>query len=113
MARPSIPLTPDIQHRICNAVRVGASINHAARYAGISKRTLQRWRKLAQTEQSGVYHQLEQAIQKARADLAISLLYTIYKAADKHWQAAARLLAYVCPQLYGKVAVKKKPKTRE
>jgi len=37
MARPSIPLTPDIQHRIGEAVRVGPSIKNSVCYAGISK----------------------------------------------------------------------------
>ena len=104
MARPSIELTEAIQLRLCEALRVGASLEHAAHYAGISVKTLRRWIQRGRVEKESVYEELLQQIEKAQADLVVSLLLKINQAASKHWKAATWKLEHLFPQVYGKSA---------
>ena len=104
MARPPIELTETIQLRLCEALRYGASLQHAAHYAGISEKTLRRWVKRGKSEENSVFGQLLQDIEKAQAELVISLLLKINHAASKHWKAAAWKLEHLYPHLYGKSA---------
>ncbi len=105
MGRPSIQLNEAMQLRICEAFRVGASVAHAAKYAGVSRKTLQRWIKRGKTQENSACRQLWQDIEKARAELVISLLLRINHAASKNWKAAAWKLERLYPKLYGKSAV--------
>ena len=104
MARPPIELTQEMQLRLCEALRVGASLQHAAHYAGISEKTLRRWIERGKAEEDTTFGQLLQHIEKAKADLVVSLLLKINHAANKHWKAAAWKLEHLYPHLYGKSA---------
>ena len=106
MARPAIELNERTQARIYEALRVGASLEHTAKYAGISDRTLRRWLKRGAAEAEGEFSQLWQQAEKARAELAIALLLKINNAANKHWKAAVWRLEQLYPHLYGKAALK-------
>ena len=105
MARSSIELTQEIQLRLCEALRVGASLYHAAQYAGISEKTLCRWIKLGKKQEDSTFGQLLQGIEKAKADLVVSLLLKINHAANKHWKAATWKLEHLYPEYYGKPTV--------
>lgn len=107
MNRPTVELTEALRQRICEALRVGASLQHAAQFAGISKRTLQRWLRCGRSDAKNnnaqsEYYQLWQQIEKAKADLIISLLLKINQAASKHWKAAIWVLEYLYPAIFKK-----------
>ncbi len=106
MSRPLIEPTEEIKTRICDALRIGASLEHAAKYAGISRRTLKRWIERGQSEETGEWGIFWQQIEKAKAELIISLLLKINHAASKNWKAAVWRLEQLCPKLYGKTASK-------
>lgn len=101
MTRPRIELTEEMQLRICEAIRLGAALELVASYAGVSEKTLSRWIQRGKTEESGEYQQLWRQIKKARADLAIGLLFQIDKAAAKNWKAAVWKLKQLYPEYYG------------
>jgi transposase-like protein len=106
MARPPIEPTEEIKARICEALRVGASLEHTAKYIGVSRRTLSRWIERAQNEtEDGELRQFHQQLEKARADLVIALLLKINHAANKNWKAAVWMLERLHPKLYGRAAL--------
>lgn len=103
MARPT-KLTPDVQEKITQALRMGATYDLACKYAGISYQTFRNWITRAENELQRVsdnarasvtkaehpYVELFDAVQKAEGDAAIGWLAKIEKAAnDGNWQAAA------------------------
>ena len=104
MGRPPIVLTPEINTRLCEALRIGASLELAAHYAGISSRTLGRWIKRGEEENNAEFCQFCRSIKKARAELAIGSLLKIEKASQKQWTAAAWKLERLFPHIYGRKA---------
>lgn len=109
MARPPIKLTEEIQLRICEAIRIGASLKQAAQYGGISKQTLRRWIRRGKNEKQGEFRRFWCQVKKAEACLVVTLLGVICKAADEDWQAAVWWLEHVCPETYG-VSVRRSKK---
>lgn len=93
MARQDHELTESIQQKICEALRIGASYELAARYAGISVRWFWRWKKDGENEQvilNENYHQkcvaFSQDIKKARADYEVSCLAKMEKLGGKSFK---------------------------
>ena len=60
-------LTPELQDKICNAVRIGATYGVAAGAAGICERTFHNWREWGEERRSGKYVQFLQALRKAES----------------------------------------------
>jgi hypothetical protein len=104
MARPPIELTNEIQSSLCDALRIGASLEHAAQYAGISSRTFSRWIKRGEGHQEEEFWQFCRSIKKARAEFVINALVKIERASSKEWTAAAWKLERMFPHIYGKKA---------
>ena len=65
-------LTDDIQEAICKHVAAGVSYADAARLAGVTRRTLLRWRRRGKSARSGKYchfcHRIEASLATFRAD---------------------------------------------
>lgn len=86
-------LTETVQHRLCEAARVGVIDRFAAGYAGIPYRWLRRWLKVGKRvkEPQDTYQQqckrLTEALEKARSDYVVNTFYKIEKTG--HWQALA------------------------
>lgn len=103
---PGVPtcakLTPDIQARICDAIRKGATIETAAVYAGIVKDTLYQWLKKGRAAKSGGYFDFVVALEHALADCEVQDLDTILVASKEYWQAAAWRLERRYPDRYGR-----------
>lgn len=94
MARPT-KLTPDVQQRICDAVGIGATYEHAAAYGGVAYETFNGWRKR--------YVQFSEALKAAEGRAVVGWLAKIEKAAsDGTWQAAAWKLERRYPTIYGR-----------
>lgn len=103
MAHPTIPIEPHID-RICQALRVGATYELAAQFAGISYSTLLRWRKDAETAAPGTPEALlRERMLETEGQAAVGWLAKIEQSAsDGNWQAAAWKLERRYPRDYGK-----------
>lgn len=98
MAQPR-KLTPELQARIVEALKLGATRRLAADYAGIGESTLRLW--LSRT--GPVYSSLLAAVKEAEAKGSVGALAKIQKAAtDGQWQAAAWLLERRHPEEFGR-----------
>jgi hypothetical protein len=88
-------LTPEVQQRICDAVVIGATYEHAAAYGGVAYETFNNWRK--------ANVQFSEALKAAEARAVVGWLAKIEKAAsDGTWQAAAWKLERRYPAEYGR-----------
>ena len=87
--------TPDNARKIIDAIKLGATYELAAAYAGMSYETFNEWRK-ADVE-------FFDAIKQAEGQAAVLLLSKIEQAAtDGNWQAAAWKLERRYPKMYGR-----------
>ena len=87
-------LTPDVKERVLQAIRMGATYEHACAFAGIARDTLHRYRKdpTFRTE-----------VEKAEGQAVVGWLAKIEKAAsDGEWTAAAWKLERRYPSIYGR-----------
>ncbi|HEY1188597.1 MAG TPA: hypothetical protein VGE74_13170 [Gemmata sp.] len=65
--RPEIPLTPEKAKAIVNALASGLPREHAAQLAGISVRTMMRWRAKGRDAARGLYHDFCRDMKKAES----------------------------------------------
>lgn len=86
------------------AILLGATYELAAMYAGVSKRTFERWREKAATAADGtLLAQLRERLIQAEGRAAIGWLAKIEKAASEgNWQAASWKLERRYPETYGR-----------
>lgn len=116
MARPT-KLTPELQEKICQAIRAGNYIETAAAYAGISKVTLHEWMRRGRRETERVEKAEGRAkvrkkeapfvgflnsVEKALAEAEVRDVFIIGKAAEENWQAAAWRLERKFPDRWGR-----------
>src|SRR5262245_46793858 len=107
MGRRAIPIEPYIE-KLEQAILIGATYELAALYAGISPKTLERWRKQATTAKEGtVLAQLRDRLTQAEGRAAIGWLAKIEKAANEgNWQAASWKLERRYPEQFGRTMQK-------
>lgn len=87
-------LSPDVKERVLQAIRLGATYELACAYAGVSRRSLLRYRK------DGAFGA---EVEKAEGHAAVTWLAKIEKAAsDGEWTAAAWKLERRYPDVYGR-----------
>lgn len=111
-------LTPEVQKRIADAIRLGAIFEHASLYGGITASCLYNWLKKGGNEKSrrengGVpdekltpFVEFFDAIKSAEGTAVVGWLMRIEKAAtDGEWTAAAWKLERRYPDVYGKRTV--------
>lgn len=100
MARPN-KYAPAVVEKICEAIRMGATYELAANYAGVSYTTFNDWHKNKP--------EFLQALNLAEGDAAVAWLKKIEAAAeDGAWQAAAWKLERRYPQEYGRTVIDQK-----
>ena len=100
--RPS-KLTPETTKKLIDAIKIGATYEHASQYAGISYPTLRRWMVAGEKANKGEYHDFYNSVKKAESDAVVISLAEIKKAVqDGTWQAAAWLLERRYPNDYGR-----------
>jgi transposase len=94
VARPT-KRTPEVEQRLCDALRAGNTRRAACLSAGVEQHTFQRW--LLR------FAQFAQAIQKAEADAEVRHVANIAKAAaDGVWTASAWWLERKRPDEWGR-----------
>jgi hypothetical protein len=100
--RPTV-LTLTLQRGICAALQVGAYIEQAVIYAGITKETYYDWLKKGETEQPGQPHRdFSDAVTQAQAASELSDLMVIDRATKRdEWRAAAWRLERKFPRRWG------------
>ena len=81
-------LTPQVQEKICSAIRAGNYAVVAAAYGGICKTTFYKWLDLGEKGREP-YVAFADAIKKADADDETRSVAIIADAARTQWQAAA------------------------
>lgn len=101
MARPT-KLTPQLQAKICDAIRVGCYIETAAAYCGISKDTFYNWLRKGARANSGIYKDFSDAVEKAIAEAEFRDVMIIANAAATDWKAAAWKLERKHPDRWGR-----------
>ncbi len=96
-------LTPDVQKRITDGIRLGMTLEHAANFGGISYYTLTKWRKRGEEQKSGIYRDFVEALEEANGQAVAALLAKVQKAANNDdWRAATWILERRWPEDYGK-----------
>ena len=96
-------LTPEVQAKICEAIRAGNYIETAAAFAGIRKSTLYDWLRRGQRASHGLYRSFSEAVEKAQADTEARDVALIAKAAaEGNWKAAAWRLERKFPERWGR-----------
>jgi hypothetical protein len=101
VARPE-KLTPEVQQRIVDSLRMGNYIETASAYAGITKSTLYEWMKRGAREKRGKYKEFSNAVEKAMAEAEMWDVALIAQAAKENWQAAAWRLERKYPARWGR-----------
>lgn len=94
MGRPT-KRTPETTKKVCDAIRAGATFEHAAAFAGVSYATFAEWRVR--------FPDFAEAVKAAEGAGAVALLAKLQAAATSgHWQAAAWILERRHPTVYGR-----------
>lgn len=92
--RPS-KLTPEVQARICRAIRRGMSLPKAAKYGGIDYDTFKLWIRKGKAAKSGKFFTFFTTIQKTKAVAEAAILARIDKAGrGGDWRADAWILTH-------------------
>ena len=101
LGRPT-KLTPELQEKVCAALRVGNYATVAIQYAGISEHTYYEWLQRGESEPGSIYERFRAAVRKAEADAEVEGVAIIEQAGRKEWQARAWLLERKYPYKWGR-----------
>ena len=91
----------EVKARILEALRLGASYEHAANYGGVDYSTYRRWIEKGEKATRGEFCEFCEAIKRVEAQAAVLLLAKIEKVAGENWNAARWKLANRHPEMYG------------
>jgi hypothetical protein len=97
-----LKLTDRLCDEICNDIKAGVPIVHAAISHGITHTTFYDWYNKGKNAKSGKFKQFHDKVEEAKS-VAITLrARRIYKAGEDNWQADAWWLERVDPDNFGK-----------
>lgn len=88
MARPT-KLTKQVKAKILEALKLGATREHAAAYAGIASRTFYNWMSQGKGDEKGPYLQFFHDVKKAEGENTVAMLGIVKAASQTDWKAAA------------------------
>lgn len=95
-------LTARVQQMLCEAISAGNYYEAACAYAGVSYRTFFRWMEKGETQRSGIYRQLWQAIQEAEGLAEVRVVAQWQNHIATNWQAARDFLERRHSKKWGK-----------
>ena len=97
-----LKLTDQLCDDICNDIKAGVPIDHAAIAHGITRATFYNWYRKGEEAKSGKFRQFHDKVEEAKS-VAITLrARRIYKAGEDNWQADAWWLERVDPDNFGR-----------
>ena len=97
-----LKLTDQLCDEICNDIKAGVPIRHAAIAHGITDATFYNWYNKGAEAKSGKFRQFHDKVEEAKS-VAITLrARRIYKAGETSWQADAWWLERVDPTNFGR-----------
>ena len=100
MARPT-KLSPEVQQKICDAIRAGNYLETAAVLAGVDPSSFRRWRAKGREARTGVFCAFCAAVDQAEAEAEAELVKMWRSACPETWQAVRDLLARRHPERWG------------
>jgi len=71
-------LTPSVQKKIIDTIKIGATKTDAAAVAGVSRRVIYNWIKKGEEQSAGIYREFVDAMEMARGQGAAYLLGVIH-----------------------------------
>jgi transposase len=92
MPRPS-KLTPEIQDRICKAIRAGNYYEPACQLVGIAYFTFRRWMDRGEKQTKGAYREFCEAVHRAEAAAEAKMVRQWRGKCPEDWRAARDFLA--------------------
>ena len=101
MGRPS-KLSPEIQERICSALRGGNYESAAAAAAGVGASTVRQWLQWGRDAKSARYVAFLTAVTRAREEAELRLVELWQEAMPNDWRAIAEFLARRFPDRWGR-----------
>ena len=101
MGRPS-KLTPEVQEKICQAIRAGNYYEAACAYGGIAYSTFREWMVRGEKDKSGKYREFLEAIKRAEYEAEARLVAMWQKHMPDNWQAIATFLERRYPERWGR-----------
>ena len=101
MGRPT-KLSPEIQERICSALRDGNYEGAAAAAGGVGTSTVCRWLEKGRLAKSGPYREFWASVTRAREDAELRLVAMWQEAMPSDWRAIAEFLARRYPERWGR-----------
>ena len=100
MGRPC-KLTPEVQERVCTALREGNYLQAAAAYAGLTYSCLRAWIVRGKRARRGRYFAFMKAVAMAEADAEATVVAQWRQQIPENWQAARDFLARRFPDRWG------------
>lgn len=96
------PKIREKMERIINAVRMGAFVETAGAYAGVSRMTLRKWLEAGASNKSPLYRWFWLKCEQALAHAELRHLFNIQSHAKTQWTASAWCLERMYPDRYGR-----------
>ena len=101
MARPS-KLTPEVEKKLIDAIRIGNYYEAACAYVGIHYTTFYRWMEKGEKAKSGKYCEFCKAIKQAEAEAEARIVALWQRNIPEDWRAAQAFLERRYPERWGK-----------
>ena len=101
MGRPS-KLTPEVQERICQAIRAGNYYEAACAYAGIHYSTFRKWMIKGEKAKSGKYREFFEAVTRAEHEAEVRMVAQWQKHMPEDYRAIRDFLERRYPERWGK-----------
>ena len=95
-------LTDPLCDEICNDIKAGVPIEHAAISNGISKKTFYNWYNKGEKARSGKFRKFYDKVTEAKSVAVTLRARRVYKAGETSWQADAWWLERVDPENFGR-----------
>jgi len=95
-------LTPEVQEKLLNVIRMGNYYEAACAYVGIDFSTFYRWMEKGKKSKSGKFCNFCKAIKKAEGDAEARIVAQWISKAPEDWRAAQAFLERRYPERWGK-----------
>ena len=101
MGRPS-KLTPEVQERICQAIRAGNYYEAACAYAGIHYSTFRKWMQKGETTKSGKFREFFEDVTRAEYEAEVRMVAQWQKHMPEDYRAIRDFLERRYPDRWGR-----------